>query len=286
MTKIAAISLRSQWLGERLRSARHASGYTMREAGEYLQADHTTLGRFERGTHRIRRAYVKDLVDFYGITDTRERDMLIQLAEDAWRKDWWDGDSTGLEMGFIDFTWLESRAKAIRAYEPLIVHGLLQTPGYAEALQDSATQRRPTLRSAPRTAEIRATRQRILTGNDPTNLSIVMEEPAVRHAIGGRATMAEQLAHIMDLNKRDHIEVLVLPMGAADSPGHQGPFTYFDMPDPYPAVAYIENLAGRTFLEEATKVDRFEQTYDVIRRFALSADQTNRLLNDLLKDLE
>lgn len=286
MSKIPAISLRSQWLGEKLRDARLRSGYTMREAAEYLQTDHTTLGRFERGTHKMRRAYVKDLVDFYSVTDNRERDMLIRLAEDAWRKDWWDGDDSGLETGFIDFTWLEGRATGIRAFEPLLIHGLLQTPEYAEALKHVGYGYTTPPEETERIAEVRATRQQILIGENPTKLTVVLEEPALHRVIGGHAVHTSQLQHLLDQAARPNITILVLSREAVWDPGHHGPFIYFEMPDPYPEIAYIENLSGRTFLEVEAKVQRFRHTYDELERLALSPRKSIAFMQNVLKELE
>ena len=286
MPKSPAISLRSQWLGEKLRAARERAGYKLRDAGEYLQMDHTTLGRFERGTHKIRRSYVKDLVDFYGISDPRERDMLIQLCEDAWRKDWWDGDSSGLDMGFIDFAWLEARAKHIRSFEPMVIHGLLQTPDYAQALQDIENRKHHTRRSTIRTADVRMTRQRILHGDNPTKLSVVFGEPAVMHPVGGPKVLRAQLEHLLALVQNKNIEIRIFPSNAREVPGHFGQFTYFTMPDPYPEIAYVENLAGRTFIEDESKVERFHQTYDELRQLSLNPRQTVDLIQQATKELQ
>lgn len=285
MSKNPAISLRSQWLGERLRAARNRVGYLMQDAAVHIQTDQTTLGRFERGTHKIRRAYVKELIDLYGISDRRERDYLLQLAEDAWRKDWWDGDDSGLEMGFIDFTWLEGRATGIRSFEPLIIPGLLQTLEYADALRyfgyGDATPAK-----TERIAEVRATRQQILDGDDPTNLTVVLEELALRRVIGGAPIHAAQLRHLIDRASQANITIRVLTSDAVWDPGHHGPFVYFEMPDPYPEIAYIENLSGRTFLELDAKVQRFRQTYDELERLALSPRKSIAFIQDVLKDLE
>ena len=134
MSKNPTISLRSRWLSEKLKAARLEAGHTLVDAAEYLQMDHGTLSRFERGTHRIRRSYVKDLLDFYGVSSPRGREFLLKLSEDTWRKNWSDLDSYGLDAEFVDYTWLEASSVTIRAFEPLLVHGLLQTPQYVQAL--------------------------------------------------------------------------------------------------------------------------------------------------------
>jgi hypothetical protein len=58
------------------------------------------------------------------------------------------------------------------------------------------------------------------------------------------------------------------------------------MPDPYPEVAYVENLAGRTFLEDQDKVERFRRAYDELYEISLEPKETARFVRSLLKDLE
>ena len=285
MTKNQAMSLRSLWLGERLKSARTKAGYTLKEAGDYLKLDHSSLSRFERGIIPIRPSYVRDLVAFYGISRPRERDALLRLHEDAWRRDWWDGDTDDLDMEFIDYTWLEARASQIAVFEPLIVHGLLQTREYAEAVTIAGLGPSTPRETIDRMVELRTTRQQILDGPEPTAITMIVEEPALRRPIGGMTVLKGQLRHLLGL-AGDHIDVRVLPMDAGWDPGHHGPFAIFRLAEPYPDVIYIESLAGRTFLEDADKVSRFAQTYDELKRLALDARKSRQHIQRTLKGLE
>jgi transcriptional regulator with XRE-family HTH domain len=283
VSKNQAISLRARWLSERLRDARFRAGSSLVEAGEYLQIDHTTLGRFERGTHRIRRAYVKDLLDFYGVSDRRERDFLLQLAGDAWRKDWSDMDTRDLDSDFVDLTWLESKAAKICVFEPMLIHGLLQTPEYMQELAKAEQGQAATPEVLDRIAEIRMTRQQIFVGDGPTELSVIMEEPAVRRPIGNSDVLKGQLISLLELGKQRNVSIQILPMSAPFSPGHHGPFAYFVMPDPYPEIAYIENLVGRIFIEEETKVECIRQTYDELLRLAYNPERSAEFIRDVLR---
>lgn len=286
VSKIPAISLRSQWLGEKLRDARNESGYTLREAAQYLQTDHTTLGRFERGTHKMRRAYVKELIDFYSITDRRSRDVLIQLAEDAWRRDWWDGDTSDLETGFLDYTWLEARATRVCTFEPLLIHGLLQTREYAEAVMCHGLNRRIVDSEVRRMVELRVKRQKILTSNDPTQISAILEEPAIRRPVGGVATLKDQLQHLIEISKRPNADIRILPMSVEWDTGYRGAFACFEMPDPYPSVAYTEDLVGRTFYEVEDKVRRFNDAYSELKLLALKQKDSTQFIESVLKELK
>ena len=285
MAKNKALSLRVRWLGENLRKARLQAGYTLEQAGEYLQIRHVTLSRFENGIYRPKPSYVRDLIDFYGISDERERAILLQLNEDAWRKDWWDGASAGFSMPFMDYTWLESRAEKLCLYEPLLIHGLLQTRSYAESLirTGQGDDADPIVIQA--TIDTRMARQQAMH-DERTLLDAVLDEGALRRRIGDRATHAQQLEHLINILEQGTAQVRVLAFGAGWHPGLDGQFTVIHLPDPYPSVVYIENLIGRVFLEEDNKVDQYQAAYDGIKDRSLTIEDSVKLIHKILKEIE
>ncbi|MGH8792949.1 MAG: helix-turn-helix domain-containing protein [Stackebrandtia sp.] len=286
MAKDQKLSLRVQWLGERLRSARKQAGYRLEDAAEYLQMSSNTMSRFERGTMRVRRSYIRDLVDFYGISNPRERDALFQLSQDAWRRDWWEGDTSDLDMEFLDYTWLEARAARICVFAPMLIPGLLQTERYIEAIMAYGPGREAEEKHIARMVELRRTRQRILERDEPTQLAVVMEEGPLLRQTGGPQVMRDQLQYLLKARANAHIDIRVLPRDVGWHPGVSGPFTFFDMPDPYPDVAFVENLVGRTFLEAPDKVEPFTRAYDELYRLARNASESTKFLQQLLKDIE
>ncbi|MEV0644916.1 helix-turn-helix transcriptional regulator [Phytomonospora sp. NPDC050363] len=284
MGKNQALSLRSQWLGERLRAARARLGYTLRDVAEYVGLDFTTIGRFERGTQIIRPAYVRDLIAFYGISDELERDRLLRLNEDAWRKDWWNGDTSDLDVGFIDYTWLEARAERIWLFESTLFSGLLQTAEYTRAVTVAGLPG-ANEETIERMVELRLTRQRILTGEAPTHLSMVVEEHALHRPIGGVGVQRRQLQHLLNRAEEPNIDVRILLPEVGWHFGNAGPFIIFGMPDPYPDVVYLEGIVGRTFLEEEETVDTCKRGYDDLHRASLSPEKSRELIAAVLKGL-
>lgn len=279
MAKNQTLSLRSQWLGERLRAARVRANYNQQQASEHLGLEFSAISRFERGTQPIRPSYVRDLITFYGIDSSRERDALLRLSEDAWRKDWWDGDTDGLETGFIDYTWLESRATRVCDFSPLLIPGFLQTEAYATAVMAYSSADPDEIE---RMVELRMIRQRNLSKPSPTAISVVMTDVALRRSIGNHAVQREQLRHLA--TQPDHIEIRILPDDADWNPDQSGPFTYFEMPDPYPEVAYVASLVDHTFFEEPTKVSTFRTAYSEVSRIAHPVERSRKYIKSLVKD--
>ena len=290
MAKNKASSLRAQWLGERLRKHRNAAGYTLKEVATELQLAEPTLSRFESGTYRIRRPYIKDLINIYGVRNRIERDALVQLNEDAWRKDWWDGETDDLPMEFIDYTWLEARAAHICTYEPLLITGLLQTHDYAQAVIRAAyrIEQGGEPHNIARLVNLRMSRQAILDGSAGTSLSVIIEEAALHRPVGvGIADdiLRLQLEHLIDRGRQNNITIQVIPTDTGWHAGAKGMFTYFEMPDPYPDVAYTETLTAQAFLEDDTKVARYSQAFADMQRRALSPKATMELFHSRIKEM-
>jgi hypothetical protein len=63
-----------------------------------------------------------------------------------------------------------------------------------------------------------------------------------------------------------------------------GAFTLFTLPKPYPAVAYLENLAGRLYVEPPRSM-RFVHAYDRLRGAALSAIESAKLIASIAEEL-
>ena len=268
-------SLRAQWLGRCLRELRIENQITLKDAGEYIQRDGSMLARYEKADYPIRRGDVLALMTLYGVSDERVRRGLIQLAEDIWRKGWWEPYSSDLGRMFVDHPWLESRAITIGAYAPMVVPGLLQSRGYAEALIRYAD---PVDEDQiQRWVDLRMQRQRVLSGPDAVRFTAVIEEWVLHRPIGGSDIASHQRQHLLGLTTNPNIEIRVMPTSRGAHAGHAGAFELFDMPSLYPEVAYVETLAGTLYVERPD-VDRYCAAYDELLRTSLDSSTSVELI--------
>lgn len=278
-------TLRAQWLGQQLRGLRESTGMTLRQAGDYLQRDPSMVSRFESAEYPIRRGDVLALLDLYGISEERTRDGLLRLSDDVWRKGWWDGFANTVARQYIDMPWLEARAERLRTYEAMVVPGLLQTRDYAETLIRNAAAADTPEEQIGRMIELRMTRQQVLTGDAPVRFTAVVDESTLRRVIGSPAVMRSQHTKLMEIAERPNVEVRVLPLRHGAHAGLDGPFWLFEMPDPYPDVAYVDNLAGAVYVEDEAAVDRFRQAYHQLSAMALGGKESAALIAATTKEL-
>lgn len=259
-----------------LPALRESAGMTLRQAGEYLQRDPSMVSRFETAEYPIRRGDVLALLDLYGVSEERTRDGLLRLADDVWRKGWWDGYANSIDRRFIDLVWLEARAERLRSYEAMLVPGLLQTREYAETLIRNSATADTSEQQIERMIELRMARQQILSSDEPVSFAAVVDESVLRRTIGGPEVTRGQLTALLDAAERPNVEVRVLPLRRGAHAGLDGSFRLHEMPDPYTDVAYVDSLAGAVYVEDDVAVERFRQAYHRLSAAALDGTESPR----------
>lgn len=278
-------TLRSQWLGQQLREAREAAKVSLKEAGGYLTLDPGTVSRYESGIIPAKPQDVMALLTLYDVSDEGLRESLDRLSRESWRKGWWDGYLGRLTEQFIDYAWLEERAKSIRSFDALTVPGLLQTQEYAEAVIRVFAATATSERQIEHGVQFRLERQKLLAGDAAPPLTFILDEALIRRPVGGRAVLEAQLRHLGELGREPNIEIRVLPFSAGEHSGQQGAFRLFELPEPFPEVAYAETLAGSIYVE-SDAVDEFVRAYDQVAEAALSPNESAELIASAAKDLQ
>ncbi|MCF2125847.1 helix-turn-helix domain-containing protein [Strepomyces sp. STD 3.1] len=120
-----------------------------------------------------------------------------------------------------DLAQMEARAVELQLYDPLNVHGLLQTPEYARGL---LLMRRPAYSTdeVERFIAARVARKAIFDRDPAPELSFVLEEWTLRRPLGGRANLRGQLEHLLEIGQSRNIELQVMPMDREEHAGLAG----------------------------------------------------------------
>jgi hypothetical protein len=101
---------------------------------------------------------------------------------------------------FKDFVVYEQKALSLAMYEPLLVNGLFQTPGYARALFAGGFPRMPDER-VEELVEIRMARKEVFDRDPPAMIELVMDESALLRTIGSASITREQLLHLAAMSR-------------------------------------------------------------------------------------
>ncbi|WP_405881645.1 helix-turn-helix domain-containing protein [Streptomyces sp. NBC_01136] len=275
-------TVRRRRLGQELRRLRELKGMTAEEVAERLLVSQSKISRLENGRRSISQRDVRDLCGVYEVEDHRIVDSLMQMAKDSRQQGWWH--SFG-DIPYSVYIGLETDAASLRAFEPQIVPGLLQTRPYAEALIQGALPETSTADIEKR-VQVRLRRQeRVSTEDNPLRLWAVLDEAALHRVVGNRQVMREQLEHLVEISQLPHITVQVLPYEVGAHPGLNGQYAILEFPDAADSsVVYIEGVTSDLYLEKAADVQKYSVMYEHLRAQALNVDQSRQFISDAAKE--
>ena len=268
-------------LGRQLHRLRESRGLTAGQAAEAIRGSHSKISRMEHGRVGFKERDVGDLLTLYGVTGSKERAALLNLAREANTPGWWHAYCDVLPAWLEPYVGLEAAASVIRTYQIQLVPGLLQTERYARALirQGSAA----TEQEIARRGELRASRQEILRRPGAPQLWAVVDEGALRRPVGSPDTVREQLRHLIQMAGHPAVTLQILPFSAGAHSAMGGPFTILRFAEPDLAdVVYIEQLTSALYLDKPAEADSYLEVMDQLCLQADPAADTTQVLSRIL----
>src|SRR5947207_13839684 len=100
-------------LGTQLRKLREAKGVTRDEAGWEIRSSESKISRMWLGRVSFKERDVADLLTLYGVSDEKERAVMLALAREANTPGWWNRYSDILPGWFQSYLGLEVAAALI-----------------------------------------------------------------------------------------------------------------------------------------------------------------------------
>lgn len=195
-----------------------------------------------------------------------------------------DVDRAKLPLFFQDFALLEAEAVSRFSYDPMLVPGLLQTEAYARALleahfpplEEEAIEQHLTARLA---------RQSLLTRKSPCVVfSFIVEEGALRRAVGGAVVLERQLAHLLECTRRRNVEIQVMPTQRAAHSGVNGQIVLLETVERRRFVS-IEAQGIVNIRSDRDEVSEFWLRYGMLRSQALNSEESARLIEHMAGEL-
>ncbi|GAA1549197.1 helix-turn-helix transcriptional regulator [Streptomyces albidochromogenes] len=270
-------TVRKRRLGAELRRLRQASGLKSTEVAERLMVSQPKISHLENGRRTISARDVRDLCVIYGVTDQQVIDSLVRMARECAQPGWWNVYGDIPQSVYIG---LEADAATIHAYEPLVIPALLQTPAYAHAVIAETIPLLTAAQAATR-LKVRLRRQhRIYDPARPLRLWVVLDESALRRAVGGPDIMREQLEHLEAIGAEPHITVQILPYTVGAHPGLSGQFSILRFADSPDSVVYLERFTSDLYLEKPSDVQHYSVMYDHLQAQALNPHSSRDFITD------
>ncbi|MEV8527527.1 helix-turn-helix transcriptional regulator [Streptomyces sp. NPDC052000] len=256
-------------LGAELRFAREKTGLTQDELGQPLFVSGSFIGQLESGTRRMHLEYARQIDQILGTEGFFSRNC-VAAAKSKYPDH------------FAEAAEAEAVATTIRENAPLLIPGLLQTEAYARAMFRAG---HPTAPEAVIDELVAARLERAQLVADPTTpmLWAVIDESVLRREVGGRAVMAEALAHVAALGSRHRVILQVLPFDAGAHMALEGSLKLMAF-EGAPLLAYLQGLGTGRLEDDPATVAHYELTYDLVGASALSPKQSLALIESVAED--
>ena len=278
--RIAGIHLRR--LAAELLGLREAAGLNRQQVHELTKINEATLYRIEESQARPQQRTLLTLMDLYR-ADPAKRELLTRLLKDSARRGLVLPYHADLAEPYNIYIGLENEVTELRAFEPLVVPGLLQTEDYARALiTEIAPQTRA--EALDSTVRSRLDRQQRLTGEGALTLWAIIDEPTLHRVVGSPEITRTQLRRLIDAAAIPNITVQVIPFGSGGHSGMRGSFTLMHCADAEgPEVVYCDTMAGQVFVEDRAEITRYTDQFARLAAVALSPAESTRLIARLAR---
>ncbi|MGW3232388.1 helix-turn-helix domain-containing protein [Kitasatospora sp. NPDC001095] len=256
--------------GEEIRYAREQAGYTQEELGKLLHLDRTVVSRTEGGR---RKPPLDEVVEIGQLLDAG--DLLMRLYG---RVDW--NVAIDHPDWFQERADLEAVSVALRVYQDSMIHGLLQCRQYAHALFANGA---VVLSAGEIEERIRARlgrRRRFLAPDGPL-LLVILDESAIRTAVGGPSVMRCQMEHLLRVAQLPNVIIQLAPFSNRRT-FVKTAMVLLELPDGERWV-YSESLDRGHLSDASDTVAKHQRRYDQLRAECLSEADSLQLIADALE---
>jgi transcriptional regulator with XRE-family HTH domain len=273
-------TLRRRRLGAELKRCREHAGLTQENVSRQFEWHAAKVTRIETAKVAVTPRDVKDLLALYGVQDEEYREALMTLARQSRERTWWTDYRDIMRPG--NFIGLEAEASTMRAWEPVVVPGLLQTEDYIRALMRTGRST-DTPQSIDRRVSLRLTRQGRLKAVNPLRLDALIDESVVRRVVGGHDVMNDQLRHLIDMAQLPTVTIQILPFDAGEHPFLGGSAALLEFRETtHLDVVYLEGLAGDYYEEQHSEVARYRVEFERLSAMALDHRSSVKMIESLV----
>jgi transcriptional regulator with XRE-family HTH domain len=274
-------SVRSRQVAAALRTLREQAGLSGAEVAKRIGMSPSKISRIETGATGLQIEDVAALLGLYQ-APAATRDELLDLVRRSEERGWWTRQPglPQLWRSLIDF---EAKTTRIQNYEALFVPGLLQTAEYTRAVIQGIA---PAITQAElgNLVAARMARQAVLTETDAPQFCAVVDEGALRRAIGAPGVMHRQLQHLLVVAEQPHVTLRVVPLAAGAHAGLRGSFMILEFAE-QPTLVHVENQSIGLFLEEEADLTAYRLALENIIHAALAPAATIELITQIAAEL-
>jgi hypothetical protein len=263
-------------LGGMLRRVREDAGLSSTELARKVDWPLPKISRMESGRRPSSTTDVILYVVVCGMNLTQAQ-PLLELTRRAERKQGYYLSDKRIGGSLQSLIFHESMAEHSIIYEPLAIHGLLQTPEYARA-HIAAVEPNIAEDRVAAVVQTRMNRRQVLYLPNPGRFTFYIHEQALRLPVGTDAIMHEQLLHLVLTDALDNVTVRIVPQPAGP---FSDPFRLMEFRE-HRSIVYLDNLRfGGLVLEDPDYVNSYRELVPMLADVALDGGQSREFAAEL-----
>lgn len=254
----------AHFFGAEVRRARVAAGMTLADLAATVPCDASTVSRIEAGTLSPARRFSAACDEAFPLMSG----WFSRFYHDSRT---WAGPHPPWFRNWVE---TERRATVIRWWEPLLIPGLLQTEGYAQAVLGWGPDDGHDL---DQRVAARLERQGIFGRDVPPEVWILIGEPVLGYCVGSADIMRKQLEHLAEMAARPRVTIQVISASAGAYGGLSGAFA-IGTDSTADTVIYLETGIQGMVVRDPKLITRAASVFDHLRAEALPRSQTLDIL--------
>ncbi|RVX43021.1 helix-turn-helix protein [Nonomuraea polychroma] len=168
----------------------------------------------------------------------------------------------------------------IRAWEPTVIPGLLQTAAYARGILTTVVNFHGIPDDVEEGVQARMEAQRVFD-RPQRRILFLLGEGALHTAVGDRATMAEQLRRLLQAGRAPRISLGIVPLAAPYTVPRNNAFTIYDS-----RMVTVATYTAELTLQQRHEVAIYERAFDRLLALAVHGEAARDLIERALADQE
>jgi transcriptional regulator with XRE-family HTH domain len=269
-----------QELADRLRDLRLDAGLTARALSAASGWHEAKTSRIESAKQAPSEPDIRKWCEVCGATGQAVDLIAASRAADSAYMEWRRVNRTGLRHVQDVRRSLYQRTGIFKIYCSTVVPGMLQTPGYAQALMSAITVFRETPDDVEDAVKARMNRNRILQSAGH-QFTMLLEESVLRYRVGDNEVMAAQLGHLLGITSMPNVRLGIIPFTVEARPMWTvEAFTVFDN-----ARVHVELLSAQVTVTVPGEVVVYLRAFDQLTSLAVYGATARALITDAINAL-
>lgn len=275
-----SIEKRQLALGGRLRRLRAEAGFaTGKDFARQLGWIASKVSRVEKGRTLPSDADVLAWSSAVGASEKIAKELSeelleLRLARDSWKRQLRTGHAHRQRYN----ARLEQGARQLTMVEFFLVPGLVQTPEYARAVFEMASDLHQTPEDSDEAVRERVRRQDVLYAPN-TQIDILMAEAALRYPICSPPVLRAQIDRLVSLGALPNVRIGVIPLGTTLPTITMHGYVAID------DMVHVEVNHTEISVTEPEDLDLYRRITDRLWTVALEGDEARELLSRVLGSL-